>query len=257
VGLGEFVSKITSKSNNPGSGENTVVNSVDSGRKSIMPNVRVESGSNNGTPLIPLVDDELSTRLFSAVVGMVEDRRQIATSLEEYKRYTHDAQLSVEELKEEKKASQLILERKEQEIESVRRQVSEKQLKYDQLLEEYKQLRANDEKEYGRLQQQIKEMRLNYENLNADYSRFRTESMKETEKLEAEARDALVKYHQLVDDFNKVREENASLTTSILNFTQQMSSLRVPDHPREPARNALPIHPVVDRDQGDASRSNA
>ena len=125
---------------------------------------------------------------------------------------------------------------------------AEKQLKYDQLLDDYKQLRANDAKEFERLQLQIKEIRLNYENLNSDYSRYRSETMREAEKMEADVREGVVKYHQLLDEYNKLREENTNLMSNIINFTQQMSSLHVPE-PKQESRKPIPIHPNVNNSE--------
>ncbi len=232
------------------SGEDAMANSLNIDGPAANPNKHNEQQKRINI-LSSGIDDELTTRLFAAAVSIVEDRRQLTISLEEYKRHLHDSEQTVEGLKLDKRAAQMTIEKKEEEIESAHRLVAEKQLKYDQLLDDYKQLRANDAKEFERLQMQTKEIRLNYENLNADYSRFRNESMRETEKLEAEAREGLVKYHQLLDEYNKLREENASFLTNIVNFTQQMSSLRVPEQKSE-LRKPVPIHPIVNNSENAA-----
>lgn len=192
------------------------------------------------------VDDDLSSRVFASVVALVEDRRQVTSAWQETRQLLMDAEHTVDELKEEQRHMQLLVEKKEDEIQAFRRQLADKQLKYDQLLEDYKQLRANDAVEYEKLQQQMKELRLGYENLNADYTRFRSESMKEVERLEAEIRGGVVRYHQLLDEFNKVRDENMSLMANVMNFTQQISGLRMPDKIKDDPRNQVPIRPVAE-----------
>lgn len=247
MGIGGFMSKFASNKSNPiESSEHIVFNSSPSSNPLNGQNTRQEPAQFNTNPVTPIVDDELSTRLFTSVVGIVEDRRQLVQSLDECKRYLRDADQTIEQLKQEKKSAQLLVERKEEEIESNRRQLADKQLKYDQLLEDYKQLRANDAKEYERLQDQLREMRLNYENLNADYTRYRSESAKEVEKLEAELRTGMVRYHQLLEKFNKVKEENTRLTSHIVNFAQQMTGLQAPVRSTEPvSESPVPIQPVV------------
>jgi chromosome segregation ATPase len=238
-----FKSKISSKVNHLDTNGAFLANSLqlDETRTNV---VTQTIKSNSANVLNQKADDEVSTRLFASVVSIVEDRRQLISSLDEHKRFLHDAENTIQDMKLDKRTAQLLIEKKEEEIEVSHRQVAEKQLKYDQLLEDYRQLRANDANEFERLQQQIKEIRLSYENLNSDYSRFRTESIRESEKLEAEVREGLVKHHQLLDEYNKLREENSNLMSSIVNFTQQMSSLRVPGQNLEP-RKPVPIYPVV------------
>jgi hypothetical protein len=68
--------------------------------------------------------------------------------------------------------------------------------------------------------------------------------MMQNQKLESAVRDGLVKHHQLLDECNRLREENANLMSSIVNFTQKMSSLHVPGQRPEPLK-PVPIHPVV------------
>ncbi len=244
MGFGGFKSKFSGKPHHLNGGDDVLANSLqidDMLTEKINP---IDKPVNSINTLTQNADDEVSTRLFASVVSIVEDRRQLLTSLDEYRRYLHDAENTIQDMKLDKRASQLLLEKKEEELEASRRQMAEKQLKYDQLLEDYRQLRSNDAKEFERLQQQIKEIRLSYENLNIDYGRFRTESIRENEKLEAEAREVLVKYHQLLDEYNKLREENTNLMSSIINFTQQMSSIRIPEQKSEP-RKPIPIYPVV------------
>lgn len=250
MSLGDFISKLSVKSNNLEGGERAMANSVHIDGQQVNSHRR-DDQQKQINALSPGADDELSTRLFASVVSIVEDRRQLTMSLEEYRRYLHDAERTVEELKLDKRASQLVIEKKEEEIEASHRLVAEKQLKYDQLLDDYKQLRTNDAKEFERLQLQIKEIRLNYENLNSDYSRYRSESMREAEKMEADVRESIVKYHQLLDEYNKLREENTNLMSNIVNFTQQMSSLRVPE-PKTELRKPVPIHPIVNNSENAA-----
>lgn len=176
-----------------------------------------------------LGDDEVSSRLFAAVVAIVEERRQLNGGLNEYKHLMEDAQRTIEELRDERQHALIMIEKKEDEIAGARRLVAEKQLKYDQLLDDYNQLRASDAQQYEQLQQQLKEMRLNYENLHSDYLRFRSESAKEAQRLEAEVRNGVVKYQQMVEETNKIREENANLMANIVNFTQQMAHFRPHD----------------------------
>lgn len=252
MGFGGFKSRLSGKSNRQEPDVTFLANSLQLDDE--RPDVAAPSEkANSMNTLAQSADDEVSTRLFASVVSIVEDRRQLITSLDEHKRFLRDAENTIQDMKLDKRASQLLLEKKEEEIEVTRRQMAEKQLKYDQLLEDYRQLRSNDSKEFERLQQQIKEIRLSYENLNADYSRFRSESIRESEKLEAEVREGLVKYHQLLDEYNRLREENSNLMSSIVNFTQQMSSLRVPE-PRTESRKPVPIYPVaVDKENASGS----
>ncbi|WAH36962.1 hypothetical protein [Alicyclobacillus dauci] len=196
--------------------------------------------------LMSPVDDEVSSRLFTSVVAIVEDRRQLSAALQEYKQQVEDDQQLIEALKEERKHAQVMLEKKEDEIEAGRRLAAEKQLKYDQLLDDYNQLRANDAREYELLQQQIKESRLNYAKLEADYTRFRAESTKNVQKLESDIRNGVVQYQQLVEKYNKLRDENARLVAHIAKFTEQMSSFRLHDVSTQPQFDPVPIHPTVE-----------
>lgn len=247
-----FLSKRTTKSLTTDGTEEWVDHAIGVDEPQQISSSRIQHSQNVVEPTSS-IDDELSTRLFTSVIGIVEERRQLATSLADYKRQLVETDRMVEELKQERKFAQLRMERKEEEIEKVQRQVAEKQLKYDQLIEDYKQLRASEALERERLQQQIKEGRLNFENVNSDYSRFRSESMKDVERLEAEVREWHVKYHQLMNEYDKTREDNTHLMRNIAQFTQQMSSIRMQDQSSDFVRPPVPIRPVPAKDAGDAS----
>jgi DNA repair exonuclease SbcCD ATPase subunit len=200
-----------------------------------------------------MVDDELSTRLISSVLEMVEDRRQLAVSLEDHKGRLESVERNVDEFEEERKLTQLRFEKKERELDKLQKHSREQQFKYDQLAEDYQQMRINDAKEFETVQMQLKEMHAKFENLTADYSRFRANAAKESERLEAAVRDEQVRYSQLLTKYNKAAEDNANLMKRITDFAQQMTAFMPQEVAPSGTLSTIPMRPVASKGSTDVA----
>jgi chromosome segregation ATPase len=198
-------------------------------------------------------EDELVKKLYQAVEQLVEDRRQTVVSMQEYQKQAEYYEKRILDLEEEKRMAELRFEKKEREIERLNRELIEKQSKYDQLMEDYQQMRANDAKEYERLQYQLKELQSKYETLMSDYNRYRSQSAIELERLENSLRDEQIKNAQLQIQYEQIRKENSNLTKRITDFAQQISAALSVDQPTQTPVTPVPIRPVVSKDSNDAA----
>lgn len=202
------------------------------------------------------MDDDISNRLMASVVDIVENRRQLADSLQEQKDKLKLAEHQILDLQEQNEMMQVRMEKKETDIEQQQRMLAEKQGKYDQLLEDFQHTRTSQSTEYERVQKQVQEIQTKYEHLNADYSRYRANSTREVEKLETQLRDEQIKTTQLIAQYEALRMENASLMKRVTDFASQITSitsLLPKELPTQPTLAAVPIRTSVSKDTGDVA----
>jgi chromosome segregation ATPase len=202
------------------------------------------------------MDDDISNRLMASVVDIVENRRQLADSLQEQKDKLKLAEHQILDLQEQNEMMQVRMEKKEKDTEQQQRMLVEKQSKYDQLLEDFQQTRSSQSTEYERVQKQVQELQTKYEHLNADYSRYRSNSTREVEKLETQLRDEQIKNTQLVAQYEGLRMENVNLMKRITDFASQitsMTSLLPKETQSQPTLTAVPIRTSVSKDTGDVA----
>lgn len=204
-------------------------------------------------------EDEASVRLLNAVTHILEDRRQLKDDVQESRKLADLSQRKVKESEEDRKALELKLVEKDNEIEKQERLLVDTQYKLHQVQEDYNQLSEARNSEYNRLQDQISELQSKYETLGQDYANLRRENTLQIEKLEAALRGAEAKNAQLVAEAEGVRKENVALTRRITDFAQQIASAlgQVPTDP--PAVTPVPIRAAVTKmtDNEKSSRAQA
>ena len=209
---------------------------------------------------IPSMDDELSDRLFSTVLEMVEDRRQLSASVDEFQQQRNRNEAAIQELEDAHRLDQMRFEKKDKEIEGLAAQVQESESNFKQLQEDYELLRSNTSNEYYRLQLQFKESKMQYDNLHSEFRKYQAASRREVDNLESQLRESQSRYEQLLAQYELSRQDNARLTKRITDFAQQITSIVPSESSRAQSISPIPIRSSVTSSDGageEADRGSA
>lgn len=201
------------------------------------------------------VDDEISGRLYNVLAEMLESRRQLKQSNQEFRKNLDLAERKITEISSDNKLLELELEKKDNDLEKQQRMNVENQYKYDELQEAYEQAQLRHENEYSRFQQELKELQQNYERLTREYNNYRKESTKEIETLQSSLRNAEMRNAHLTAQYEEVRKENVALSRRITDFAHQISSFVGVN--AMPSVQPVPIRPAISPDHDENERAKA
>lgn len=126
-------------------------------------------------------------------------------------------------IKQESMKKDLLLQDKDKEIRGLESSLTNKQMSYDQLLEDYKEYQSTSNIEYENISIQLeteinKYNRLNEESMNSQY-----QNMLKINEFEEKVRILETENQQLTQQYKKVVDEKSELMQTINDFTERMS----------------------------------
>lgn len=137
---------------------------------------------------------------------------QLATANETINRFKHD----------QIKKDQLIQE-KNKEIRELENNLTNKQMRYDQLLEDYKEYQQTSNTEYEKLSIQLEKESAKYNKLYEESTKAQYESMAKVNELEEKIRNLEIENQNFAEQYQKIVEDKEELLQTFNDFTEKMS----------------------------------
>ncbi|WP_170158473.1 hypothetical protein [Aquisalibacillus elongatus] len=168
--------------------------------------------------------DKIALDLLVAVDQMMSDRDLVKQNLDEVKDRLKHSDDYVNKLTQEKTQLQKTVEEKDDEIGQLEDQITNRSLKYDQLMEDYQEMQMRLTHEIEELKNNINIEEERYIKLNEAYEREQMENISKVQKLEDKIRELDTKNENLQKKYYKIREENSYLLGMFKDFNNRMSS---------------------------------
>lgn len=167
--------------------------------------------------------DKLSLDMILSLENMLNDRQLIL-----YKNKGLESQLNllnetISRLKYDiAKKEQIILD-KNQEISAVENNLTNKQMNYDQLLEDYKDHQYHSKNEFEKVSNKLETESSKYIKLNEEFTNTQYQNMIKVKDLDERIRDLEIENNKYLLQYERVLDEKKELMNTINDFTERMS----------------------------------
>ncbi|MBS4189927.1 hypothetical protein KHA94_06875 [Bacillus sp. FJAT-49705] len=167
--------------------------------------------------------DKIALDVIVSLENMLKDRQlqsykykgledQLFTANETINRYKHD-QIKKDQLIQEKK----------KEIRELENNLTNKQMRYDQLLEDYKEYQLTSNMEFEKISNQLETETAKYNKLTEESTNAQYQSMLKINELEDKIRNLEIENQKYAEQYQKLVDDKAQLMQTINDFTEKMS----------------------------------
>lgn len=170
-----------------------------------------------------LDQDKAALDLIVAVENMLNDRQLTAFRLKDHEEQLQNAYDTINRLKNEMSKKEHAILEKEKEFRNLEDKLTQKQMSYDQLLEDYKEYQNSASSGMENLKYQLEKERNKYAKLNEEFSQYQHESVRKTKELDEKIRDLESENQKVESQYQKVLEEKNHLLQTISDFTARMN----------------------------------
>ena len=167
--------------------------------------------------------DKQSLDLIVAVENLLKDRQ-----LEQFKRNNLakrllEANESISRYKQDLENREQLLSEKNKEIQTLENNLTNKQMSYDQLLEDYKEYQFNSNTEYEKVTSLLETEQNKYTTLNEEFTNSKYEHMQKANELAEKIRNMEAENKKYATSYQQIVEEKNQLMKTINEFTERMS----------------------------------
>lgn len=183
-------------------------------------------GVNTDSPKLDydlLEQDKTALDLILAVENLLNDRQLFQFKSKDTEDQLYSANETINRLKNELSKREHQSLEKEKEFRSLEDKLTNKQMSYDQLLEDYKDFQSTSNSGIENLKFQLEKERNKYFQLNEEFSKHQYDAMQKAKELEEKLRDSEAENLKISSQYQKVMEEKAQLLQSVTDFTERMS----------------------------------
>ncbi|MDR0271626.1 hypothetical protein [Paenibacillus sp.] len=170
-----------------------------------------------------LEQDKVALDLVVAVENLLNDRQLASFKFKDSEQQLLSANESINRLKNELSKKEHFILEKEKEFRNLEDKLTNKQMSYDQLLEDYKDYQNSSNSGIENLKYQLEKERNKYVKINDEFSHYQLDSMKKVKELEEKIRDLDSENQKVESQFQKVLEEKNHLLQTISDFTSRMN----------------------------------
>ena len=155
--------------------------------------------------------------------NMIKDRQLLLYKNKDIDNQLFSANETISRIKQDlMKKEQLLLE-KNKEIRGLETSLTNKQMSYDQLLEDYKDYQTTSNAEYENMSIQLDTEVNKYNKLNEELMNSQYQNMLKINELEEKVRILKIENEQFEQQYRRVVDEKAELMKTINDFTDRMS----------------------------------
>lgn len=205
-------------------GQQAVVTEV--GKEEQLPNVKEpEQGNEQNNNHIFSKDnqDKIVLDLIVSMENMIKDRQLILYKNKGLEEQLFAANETISRIKQELMKKDQLLQEKNKEIRGLENGLTNKQMSYDQLLEDYKEYQNNSRIEYEKISNQLETEINKYNKLNEESINSQYQNMLKINELEEIVRSLSTENQQYIQQHQKILEEKSELMKTINDFTERMS----------------------------------
>lgn len=167
--------------------------------------------------------DKITLDLIVSMENMIKDRQLI-----QYKNKGLDEQLqaaheTINRLKQDQMKKEQLLQERRKEIRALEGSLTNKQMSYDQLLEDYKEYQNTSNMEYEKISNLLETETNKYNMLNEESMNIQYQNMLKINELEESIRNLEIENQQHIQQHQKILNEKNELMKTINDFTERMS----------------------------------
>lgn len=168
--------------------------------------------------------DKVALDLLIAVDQMMSARDFLRQNVDDLKDRLKHSEDHIKKLTEEKVHLEQVIALKDSEIARLEDQIANRNLNYDQLMEDYQEMQSRLNYEIEELKNSIYIEQERYKKLNESYENLQIENISKVRQLEDKIRELETKNENLQNKYYKIREENVYLLGMFKDFNNRMSS---------------------------------
>ncbi|MED3660850.1 hypothetical protein NST62_06040 [Ureibacillus sp. FSL K6-8385] len=167
--------------------------------------------------------DKIAMDVIVSIENMIKDRQLLSYKYNALVEQLENANQTINRLKRDSLKKDQIIQEKTKEIRDLEISLTNKQMSYDQLLEDYKEYQLTHNLEYDKLVNQLETEKAKYNKLYEESSKIQTQQMQKISELEERIRNLEIENQKYKEQYEKIVEEKAQLMKTISDFTERMS----------------------------------
>lgn len=168
--------------------------------------------------------DKRSLDLVFAVEQMIKAKQHLEVSHNDLQDRLNHANGQNDRLNKDLKNLSKVIEEREKSILELEHRLSDKNLKVDQMMEDYRELQSTMAGEVEELKAVIELERQNYKDLSQKYNETMADKNKKINEIEEKNSRLEVELSQMKQKFDTLRQEKAHLLNLVNDFTNRMTS---------------------------------
>ncbi|MFB4169094.1 hypothetical protein [Virgibacillus sp. JSM 102003] len=167
--------------------------------------------------------DKVASDLIVSLENMLKDRELILYKNNGLQDQLHTANETINRYKHDEMKKEQLLQDKNKEIRDLEGNLTNKQMSYDQLLEDYKEYQNKSNSEYEKISNDLEKESNKYNKLNEESTNTQYQSMLRIKELEEKVRNLEIENQKYHEQYEKITDEKAELMQTINDFTERMS----------------------------------
>ncbi|MEK4485060.1 hypothetical protein MHH81_05585 [Psychrobacillus sp. FSL H8-0484] len=167
--------------------------------------------------------DKLSLDLIVSLENVLNDRQLTLYKNEGLESQLHTANETISRLKHDLLKKEQLVQDKNKEIRTLESNLTNKQMVYDQLLEDYKEYQSNSSSDFEKISTQLEKEINKYNMLREESSNIQYQNMLAIRELEEKIRNLEVENQKFSEQYVKILDEKEELMRTINDFTERMS----------------------------------
>jgi len=167
--------------------------------------------------------DKIAMDVMVAIETMLKDRQLLTYKNKGLEDQLAAANETINRLKHEQIKKDQLVQEKNKEIRELENNLTNKQMSYDQLLEDYKTYQLASNMEYEKISNQLETEVAKYNKLYEESSNTQYQNMQKINTLEDKIRSLEIENQKYSEQYQKIVEEKTELIKTINDFTEKMS----------------------------------
>ncbi|MFD1039297.1 hypothetical protein ACFQ3N_12970 [Virgibacillus byunsanensis] len=167
--------------------------------------------------------EKVTLDMIVSLENMLKDRQLIVyknTDLEEQLNAAND---TITRFKHDQVKKDQLIQERDREIRDLESNLTDKQMSYDQLLEDYKEYQTTSNNEYQKISNQLDKETHKYNKLNEESTKAQYQGMLKIKELEEKVRDLEIENQKYAEQNHTILNEKDELMQTINDFTERMS----------------------------------
>lgn len=167
--------------------------------------------------------DKVAMDVIVSIENIIKDRQLLSYKYNALVEQLENANQIINRLKRDQLKKDQIIQEKTKEIRDLEISLTNKQMSYDQLLEDYKEYPLKHNLEYDKLTNQLETEKAKYNKLFEESARIQSQQVQKINELEERIRTLEIENQRYLEQYEKIVEEKAQLMKTISDFTERMS----------------------------------
>jgi chromosome segregation ATPase len=167
--------------------------------------------------------DKIALDVIVSIENMLKDRQLLSFKNRGLEDQLYTADETINRFKHDQIMKEQLLQEKNKEIRELENNLTSKQMRYDQLLEDYKEYQLTSNMEYEKISNQLETETAKYNKLYEESTNTQYQNMLNMNELEDKIRNLEIENQKYAEQYQKIVDDKAELMQTINDFTERMS----------------------------------